>query len=122
VWGVALSPDAHHLSTAGDDSDVIVWNLKSGAVIRHFKGNTGPIASVAFLPDGRRAVSASNDRTIRLWDLDSGQDLHCFRGHRNRVTCVAVSPDGRWLLSADYEGNELFLWDVEARKLIRRYN
>jgi WD40 repeat protein/serine/threonine protein kinase len=116
------SPDGRRLLSAGDDKDAILWNLKSGAVIRHFDGHTGPVLSAAFLPDGRRAVSASTDRTIRLWDLESGQEVHCFRGHRNRVICVATSPDGRWLLSSDHDGDELLLWDLEARKLIHRYN
>jgi WD40 repeat protein len=121
VWGIAVSPDGRRLLTAGDDKDVILWTLKRGAVIRHFGGHTGPVSSVAFLSDGRRAVSASNDRTIRLWDLESGQEEHCFRGHRNRVICVAVSPDGHWLLSTGFDGGELLLWDLEARKLVHRY-
>ena len=122
VWWLALSPGGRRLLTAGDDKQVILWNLKSGAVIRQFSGHTGPVLSAAFLPDGRRTVSASTDRTIRLWDLQSGQEVHCFRGHRNRVICSVVSPDGRWLLSSDHEGDELLLWDLEARKLIHRYD
>ena len=122
VWGIAVSPDGRRLLTAGADKDVILWNLKGRDVIRHFKGHTAAAGSVAFLPDGRRAVTCSEDRTIRLWNLESGQEVHCFRGHRNRVICVAVSPDGRWLLSSDFDGQELLLWDLEARKLIHRYN
>jgi WD40 repeat protein len=122
VWGIALSPDGRRLLTAGADKDVILWNLSSGAVIRHFRGHTATAGSPAFLPDGRRAVTCSEDRTIRLWNLESGQEVYCFRGHRNRVICVAVSPDGRWLMSSDFDGEELLLWDLEARKLIHRYN
>jgi WD40 repeat protein len=122
VWGIAVSPDGRRLLTAGADKDVILWNLKGRDVIRHFKGHTAAAGSVAFLPDGRRAVTSSEDRTIRLWNLESGQEVHCFRGHRNRVICVAVSPDGHWLLSSDFDGQELLLWDLDARKLIHRYN
>jgi WD40 repeat protein len=119
---IGLSADGRRLLTAGDDKDVMLWDLNTGAVIRHLNGHTGGVTSVVFLPDGRRALSASADRTIRLWDLENGQEVHCLRGHRNRVVCVAVSPDSRWLLSSDHDGGELLHWDLEARKLIHRYN
>jgi WD40 repeat protein len=75
---------------------------------------------VAFLPDGRRAMSSGWEGTIRLWDLETGQQLHCFRGSAPGGAYVALSPDGRRMISSSWEGQDLRLWDVEARKQLDR--
>jgi WD40 repeat protein len=122
VWTVAVSPDGRRLLSAGDDSQAILWNAQTGAKVRGFREHTAPVRCAAFLPDGPRAVSCSDDRTIRLWDVETGQESRRFTGHAYSVGWVAVSPDGRWLLSADYEGRELWLWDVDNGKTIQRIN
>jgi WD40 repeat protein len=119
VLGMSVSSDGRRVLTGGDTT-VILWDAETGKEIRRLQGHAALISNVAFLPDGRRAVSGSHDRTVRLWDLESGQELHRYLGHPREVTWVAVSPDGRRLLSADYNGHELWLWDIEGRRLIRR--
>jgi WD40 repeat protein len=119
VFGLAVSPDGHHVLTGGDTS-LILWDADTGKELRRLRGHTGTIGNAAFLPDGRHAVSGSFDRTIRLWDLDSGQETHRFLGHPREAGWVAVSQDGRRLLSCDYKGHELRLWDLEGYRLIRR--
>jgi WD40 repeat protein len=68
---VAFSPDneGRWIASAGDDSTVKVWDSRTGALVRTFRGHEGLVTSVAFTADGRRLVSGSRDRTVKVWDL-----------------------------------------------------
>ncbi len=69
--GVAFTPDARRVVTAGWGSDfsVKVWDVASGRELRRYDGHTGSALCVAVTPDGKRAVSSSTDGTLRLWPL-----------------------------------------------------
>jgi WD40 repeat protein len=117
VWSVAVSPDGRRVLSGGNDAAPILWDAETGSEMHRFRTNR--VGSVAFLPDGRRAVTGG-ELTIHLLDLERGQELHCFRGIANDVTGLAVSPDGSRLLSSSWNGRELLLWDLDARKLVDR--
>ncbi len=80
--------------SAGNDTEVILWDATTGAKIRRFREHTNEVMCAAFFPDGRRAVSAGSDRTIRLWDVETGRELRRFRGHTHGIVWVAVV--ARW--------------------------
>jgi WD40 repeat protein len=81
----------------------------------------------AFSPDGQYVAAGLGTQRetipeVRLWEVSSGKEVGSFAapeiaGHFLRV---AFSPDGRWLAARLYEGF-VFLYDVPARKLARRY-
>jgi WD40 repeat protein len=104
----------------GGDTTVILWDARTGKMIRRFSGHTGLLSRVSFLAGGKRAVSGSYDKTIRIWDLSTGKEIHRFDGHPNEVTWFAVSPDGRLVLSSDYNAHELRLWDLNKREQLER--
>jgi len=127
VWHVTVSPDGRRLLSGGSDRALILWDAKTGAEIRRLPGHTDKVERVAFLPDGRRGLSCSWDGTIRIWDLDTGEEVHRIRhsenrGRQGRLSHLTVSLDGRRLLCASIEAHEVTLWDLEARKLIHRFD
>ena len=115
-------PTGAYVLSAGNDTEVIVWDAQTGAKIRRFREHTLEVMCAAFFPDGQRAVSCGNDRTIRLWDVETGNEIRRFRGHTHGITWVAVSPDGRQLLSSSLDGRELRLWDVGTGETVQRIN
>jgi hypothetical protein len=65
-WGstLAMSPDGLYLFTRGPTSELLVWNLESGRIVRSFEGHKNTVKSIAFSPGGRFVTTGSLDGTI----------------------------------------------------------
>lgn len=67
--GASLHPDGSRFIAGGSDLWLREFDVKSGAVLRTFKGHHGPVRCVRYHPSGEVGASGSEDATIRLWDL-----------------------------------------------------
>jgi WD40 repeat protein len=110
VKAVVMTPDGKRAVSASDDGTLKVWDLKSGAVLRHLTGHTNGVNAVAVTPDGKRAVSASDDRTLRMWDLETGAALLSFTADGS-MTCVLFATPSR--VFAGGSSGEVHLLAVE---------
>jgi WD40 repeat protein/serine/threonine protein kinase len=120
IFAVDLSPDGKTAISGGEDSIMILWDLRTGEAIREFEGHEGIVWAVAYNPDGKTALSASWDNTLILWNLETGEIVHRLLGHQDIVRAVVFHPDGRTAISGSRD-NTLILWDLETGKAIRRY-
>jgi outer membrane protein assembly factor BamB len=130
---VVLSPDGQHLLSAGNTQGLLLWNVKSGEVVRPFgesrqgiplnQGvqvipqmnnqayNPGQrIYAAAFSPDGRTVATGQNDAVV-LWETASGKKRGQFTGHRGVVSSVAFAPGGKTMASGSRDGTVL-IWDL----------
>ncbi len=51
---------------------VILWDLKSGSVVKRFGGHTGAIHNLAFTPDGENLLSSQHilcEPMTKFWDI-----------------------------------------------------
>ena len=110
ILAISFSPGGQTLASAGADSTVRLWNLRSEASRQVLESSGwGPVRSISVSPDGRTLASAS-DKTVRLWDLTTGTLWTTLEGHADEVHSVSFSPDGKTLASADEE--EVQVWDL----------
>lgn len=123
-----FSRDGAMLAAAGEDAMVRLWDPRTGALLKEFKGHEGGLYAVAISPDGRLLASggggdgtAPGKNEVRLWDIATGEELaqlHEEDGEkavlRGWVYSIAFSADGATLAVAGPYA--VRLWDVARRK------
>lgn len=130
VISVAVSPDGRFALTGSlpgslsdKDTNLRLWDIKSGEEVRGFKGHVGRVTSVAFSPDGRMALSGEgfengkSDLLVKLWDVATGQEIRSFSGHTDDILAVSFSKDGRQAISASSDQTTR-VWEVSSGKEI----
>ncbi|MEM7712191.1 MAG: WD40 repeat domain-containing protein, partial [Cyanobacteria bacterium P01_A01_bin.68] len=108
VWSLNFDSKGEKLASAGDDNTINLTDIKSGKLIKTFKGHSDAVASVSFSPDDKLLASASYDKSVKLWSLNPPK-LPVLVGHKDRVLSVSWSRDGKTLASSSRD-NTVKLW------------
>ena len=116
ISALAVSPVAPLAVTGGENSALLVWDLREGTCTNTGIGHAAGVTAVAIAADGRRAVSASRDATLRLWSLPDGQWIRVMSGHQDEVTAVALGADGRTMVSGCRDRTAR-VWDLDANEV-----
>ncbi|XP_019848853.1 PREDICTED: WD repeat and FYVE domain-containing protein 3-like isoform X2 [Amphimedon queenslandica] len=119
--------DENVLLTAGENTIVYVWNLKSGGPkervpsslsLKHtLHGHTGPILCLATSSSYNIIVSGSKDRTCIIWDSNKLLFVRQLCGHQSPVTIVNINQLSGNIVSCTR--NDIRLWTVNGVLLAR---
>jgi WD40 repeat protein/biotin carboxyl carrier protein len=104
----AFSPDGAVCATGGDDRDINVWDVATGALKYKLTGHGGAVTGLQFLPKSQ-LLSAGKDKTLRLWKLgtEAGRQEESYPGRSGDVAQLAASPHGRHVLFDPYQSKAL---------------
>jgi WD40 repeat protein/DNA-binding SARP family transcriptional activator len=117
--GSAVSPDGRRLAVAGQDGEILLLDLRSGARVRHpVVGHEGPAGPVAFSADGGTIVAGGRDGRVSVWDGATGDLLGTVTVAPAGVsTYPAFLPDGRTAVIVASDGTVHTL-DTDPRSWI----
>jgi WD40 repeat protein len=67
VMTASLSRDGARIVSGGYDTNVRVWDARTGDELLTLKGHRHPLSWAAFTPDGARVVSWDRASVLRVW-------------------------------------------------------
>ncbi len=96
VHYVAFGP--HDVLFSGDDSGATLWNVATGAQLKHFPGryqasDSGFDGAYAFSSRGHYAITVAEGGIASLWDVASGTVLRRMNFGKDDPSAAAFSPD-----------------------------
>lgn len=83
-----LQFDTDKILTGSDDTNINVYDTKTGALRNRLQGHEGGVWALQY--DGNVLVSGSTDRSVRVWDIEKGEQMQVFHGHTSTVRCLQI--------------------------------
>ena len=125
-----FSPDTKHLLTRATDGQCILWDARSGEIVRIVQGPAGPWPASTLCeisPDGAAILRGQHGQVdqarLILEETATGRLLHILplEGHAGPGT-ARFSDDGRYVLSMRWRhpGAHFHLWDAVTGECIVR--
>ncbi|KAJ5296059.1 hypothetical protein PENANT_c021G03317 [Penicillium antarcticum] len=83
-----LQFDADKVLTGSDDTNINVYDTKTGALKATLEGHEGGVWALEYY--GNTLVSGSTDRSVRVWDIEQARCTQIFHGHTSTVRCLQI--------------------------------
>lgn len=101
----ALQASHSILASGGPDSNVCIWDPKSGKRITKFVGHTDIVRDILISQDGTTVMSACSDETVKVWSVTAGRCMNTLTMHDASVWSLwSDHPDLSVFYSADKSG------------------
>jgi WD40 domain-containing protein len=104
LWDVAFSSDGSFLATAGNDSQIKIWQMTGPEPAQHKVLTTSGQAYIAFSPDGTLFVEGSTQGELNLYDGKTFALMMALTGHTDDIEGVAFTADSKHIWAIDFAG------------------
>ncbi|HEY2250734.1 MAG TPA: hypothetical protein VGH74_06720, partial [Planctomycetaceae bacterium] len=115
IHALAFSRDGSLLGGCDEAGHIVVWDVKSGAVVSSLDLAKDPARALAFSNDGRLVYFVCS-QGVRLWDRKMNRIRGTFNSQKY-VTDLALSPDGTLMASSGTDPS-LVLWDARPEPVL----
>jgi WD40 repeat protein len=104
IQTLSFDSTGSRLATGTAGGDATIWEIPSGARIRHLREIGEPVEAVAFAPNDELIVAAGGDGTAEVWDAKSGALRNRGRYVRGKILSVEFDPTSKLVLAAGDRG------------------
>jgi WD40 repeat protein len=113
IQNLAFVPDSDLLLSTGGESDVHIWNWKTGVLEESITNDGYDVTAVALL-QGNILILASIKGSLHFWDWKAAKEVREPYRFRDPIIALAVSPDAQLVAAAD-TGSRLYIWESDLR-------
>lgn len=79
VTRVRFSKDSSQVMSCSFDHTIRIHGLKSGKLLKEFRGHTSFVNDVVYAADGHHILSGSSDGTVKMWSIKTTACVHTFQ-------------------------------------------
>ncbi len=106
-----LRPDTETDPDAVLKSELTIWDVASGKLVRTLGEIDIDVKAIALSPAGRLLASGGLSNVVTLWDIATGEESRTFSGRSDIVDYVLFTPDGTQVASGSWN-QAIDLWQV----------
>lgn len=88
---IKFNHDNSQMLSGSHDTTLRIHGMKSGRLLKEFRGHTSFVNDVTFNHDGTNIISGSSDGTIRVWNAKTTECIHTHKGAIMDVRVHTVS-------------------------------
>jgi WD40 repeat protein len=121
VASMVFSPDGQYLGAATNRQDVLLWDMKTAAVIPVQFRQAGRIVGLAFSSEDQQLRVLAGSDLVKLWDARTGTELATLAHNTGKISGVVFNPDRR-LFATTHEDGKVRLWDAKTGQVFRVIN
>jgi WD40 repeat protein/energy-coupling factor transporter ATP-binding protein EcfA2 len=111
---LAISPDGKTLATAGENGTIVLFDVKTGKLIKRLQKHTKNIQALVF--HSNFLISAGDDQQIIFWSLSTAKPKMIWKAPAE-VNALAISPNGD-ILASGGEDNNITLWNINTSQIV----
>jgi WD40 repeat protein len=118
IVGEAFLPDRKSVVTASADGFARAWKYRGSGRLMQIS-HPAAIQDVVADATSGRIITADNEGTINLWSITTGDLLFTLRQPGLMSYNVSLTPDAHYL-AAGAATRQVWLWDIERRKVFQK--
>ncbi|HEX9002165.1 MAG TPA: WD40 repeat domain-containing protein [Blastocatellia bacterium] len=120
---MAWSSDGQHFASAGQDGNVILWDIAARAAKHTMNGGSAWVEHLAWNPLGGKGgvpylLASAAGRKLRLWNAN-GELAREYEDHASTIASIAWKPASQFLTTASY--SRLALYTAGQEKAQRQF-
>ncbi len=117
---VTFSKDGKYILAGSNDRTALLWNTKTGELIRKFKKskyNCSACMSEAIITPDNQFVITSYSDSIKIFNVSTGELVNELFNKKGRYSLITISNDGNYLASVQY--GSVSVWNLKKGKVIK---
>lgn len=108
------------IASGGGDGKIIIWNEKTGELIKEIKAHREPIFDLALSNNGKFLASSGWDGVISIWKTEDWERYNYIYNEGNSAYNISFTDNDAYLIVGLLD-KTLRLLEIETKKFVREF-